>query len=244
MEQEQNITGTSVSITLNAKSLGVDAFVKVEQNVEFVNPVGPEEAKLRRLLVAEALTEEALEIVKGTAKQVKEYAAANPRGATSVHDVNPSPAPAGVQAGTQVAGAGPAAVAAVANGAGHTQQWLSCPSRFGDGDIRFLSTASYPSEQMEADVAAWLVSQGMNPAGFKVWDNRPGPKGMEAGVPQGSVANIKVDKNLVDEGIVPDEFAKVPAARVKFNNNGTLYVWFTKQFEGYAKYSLAEPLKA
>jgi hypothetical protein len=243
-DEKGGVRSTSVSITLNAKSLGVDAFIKVEQTQEFVNPVSADEAKQYRVQMGDALTSEALTIVETTAKQVKEYAAANPRGATSVHDVRPAaPAPAGVQAGTQVSGDGAAAVVAVANGASHSQEWLSCPSRFGDGDLRFLSTASYPQEQMEADVANWLRGQGMNPAAFKVWDNRGGPKGMEAGVPQGSVANVKIDKALVDDGTVPDEFSKVPAARVKFNNNGSLYVWFTKQFEGYSKYSLADQLK-
>lgn len=243
-DENGGIRSTSVAITLNAKSLGVDAFIKVEQTKEFVNPVNAEEAKLYRVQMGDALASEALIIVEDTAKKVKEYAAANPRGTTSVHAVQPAaPAPAGTQAGTQASGEGAAAVSAVANGASHSQEWGSTPSKFGDGDIRFLTTASYPSQQLEADVANWLRGQGLNPAGFKVWDNRPGPRGLEAGVAQGSVANIKVDKSLVDEGAVPDEFAKVPAARVKFNNNGTLYVWLTKQFEGYIKYALDERLK-
>lgn len=238
-----SVRSTSVSITLNAKGLGVDAFVKVEQTQEFVNPVSAEDAKLYRVQMGDALTSEALIIVEDTAKKVKEYAAANPRGTTSVHDVQARPAPVASQAGAQASGSGAPAVVAVANGASHSQEWGSTPSKFGDGDIRFLTTASYPSDQMEADVASWLTTQGLNPAGFKVWDNRPGPRGLEAGVAQGSVANIKVDRSLVDEGVVPDEFKSVPAARVKFNNNGTLYIWLTKQFEGYIKYALDERLK-
>lgn len=243
-DEQGGVRSTSVAITLNAKGLGVDAFIKVEQTFEFVNPATQEAAAAKRTELAESLNAEALTIVKDTAEKVKKYAAENPRGATSVHNVTPAAPPAGVQAGTQVAGEGQAAVRAVANGAAHSQEWMSCPSKFGDGDIRFLSSASYPTSQMEADIAAWLQSKGMNPAGFKVWDNRTGARGMEAGVPQGSVANIKVDKSLVDGGFVPDEFGRVPAARVKFNDNGTLYVWFTKQFEGYSKYSLADELKA
>jgi hypothetical protein len=242
--KDGGVRSTSVAITLNAKSLGVDAFIKVEQTFEFVNPASPEVAAEKRVELSESLNAEALVIVKSTAEKVKQYAAENPRGATSVHDVQARPAPVASQAGTQVSGSGVAAVTAVANGAGHSQEWGSVPSKFGDGDLRFLTTASYSSEQLEADVAAWLSSQGMNPAGFKVWDNRSGPRGLEAGVPQGSVANIKVDKSLVDNGFVPTDFARVPAARVKFNNNGSLYIWFTKEFDGYRKYSLAAELTA
>jgi len=242
--KDGGVRATSVAITLNAKSLGVDAFIKVEQTFEFVNVASQDEAAAKRTELAEALNAEALVIVKSTAEKVKQYAAENPRGATSVHDVQARPAPVASQAGTQVTSAGAPAVVAVANGAGHSQEWGSTPSRFGDGDLRYLTTASYPTEQMEADVAAWLTGQGLNPAGFKVWDNRPGPRGLESGTPQGSVANIKINKDLVDNNFVPDEFGKVPAARVKFNNNGSLYIWFTKEFEGYRKYSLAAELTA
>jgi hypothetical protein len=236
------VRATSVSVTLNAKSLGVDAFVKVEQTHEFVELADHNTAVLKRAEIAESLAAEALEIIADTAKRVRDELSKIPQGSVqTVPAQRPAPAP-GTQAGQAVSGQGQPEIRAVANGASHSQEWLSVPSKFGDGELRFLSTASYSSQDLEAEVGRWLLSKGLNPTAFVVWDNRPGPKGLEAGVPQGSVANIKIDKALL--GSVPDDFSRVPAARVKFNSNGSLYVWFTKEFEGYAKYSLAPELKA
>lgn len=244
---DENITdggvrSTSVSITLNAKSLGVDAFVKLEQTYEFTELVNDSEALIRRGQMAELLTDEILEIIANTASSVKQHAAENPRGAVSVHPVQPAQVPAGFQVGTQAPAQPAQAIAAVANGANFQNDWATCPSRFGDGDIRFIRTSSYSSEQMEAEVGSWLLSKGLNPNAFKVWDNRPGPKGLEAGVPNGAVGTVKISKDAIDQ--VPEEFGKVPAARIKFNNNGTLYIWFTKEFEAFMKYGGAAVLKA
>jgi hypothetical protein len=94
---------------------------------------------------------------------------------------------------------------------------------------------------LETEVRAWLTARGFDPALFKIWDNRPGARGLEAGVPNGSVANIKVDDAA--QAAIPAEFGRVPAARVKFNNDGSLYVWFTKEFEAASKYGAVDPLK-
>jgi hypothetical protein len=242
LAENGGVRSTSVSITLNAKSLGVDAFVKVEQTYEFVELADANAAIIKRAELAESLSAEALEIIADTAKRVRAELAKTPQGSVQTVAATQPVAPPGVQAGQTVSGQGQADIRAVANGASHSQEWLSVPSKFGDGELRFLSTASYSSQDLEGEVGRWLQSKGLNPAAFVVWDNRPGPRGLEAGVPQGSVANVKIDKALL--GSVPDDFARVPAARVKFNSNGSLYVWFTKEFEGYAKYSLAPELKA
>lgn len=246
MTEENTTSGgarhTSVSITLNAKSLGVDAFVKLEQTHEFIELADDGEALMRRSEMAQLLTEEILDIIARTAADVKQHAAENPRGAVSVHPVQPAQVPAGTQAGQQAPAQPAQAIAAVANGANFQNDWATCPSRFGDGDIRFLRTSAYSSDQMEADVNTWLLSKGLNPAAFKVWDNRPGPKGLEANVPNGAVGTVKITKDVLEQ--VPDEFGKVPAARIKFNNNGTLYIWFTKEFEAYLKYGGSAAIKA
>jgi hypothetical protein len=236
---EDNITdfgvrSTSVSITLNAKSLGVDAFIKLEETREFPTLVSSGEAVIVREDIASILTDQALAIIEETAQTVKAAAAAKPQGHVSVHQVNPA-APQGV-AFNQVAPAqaGPAQVAAVANGAAFQTEWKSVASKFGDGDLRFISTASYPSDRLEAEVRNWLSGKGLNPMLFKVWDNRPGPRGLEAGVPNGAVAAVKVGKEIIDA--CPPDFQKIPAARVKFNSDGSLYIWFTKEFESFLKY--------
>lgn len=228
------VRSTSVSITLNAKSLGVDAFVKVEETREFPELATPADAIIIREELASILTDQALGIIATTAETVKAKLAEMPRGHVSVHQVNPA-APQGVAAGTQApAQPGPAQVAAVANGASFQTEWKSVPSKFGDGELRFITTASYSTGQLEADVANWLRSKGLNPILFKVWDNRPGARGLEAGVPNGSVAAVKVSREIIDA--CPPDFQKIPAARVKFNSDGTLYVYFTKEFDAFLKY--------
>ena len=228
------VRSTSVSITLNAKSLGVDAFVKVEETREFPELATPADAIIIREELASILTDQALGIIATTAETVKAKLAEMPRGHVSVHQVNPA-APQGVAAGTQApAQPGPAQVAAVANGASFQTEWKSVPSKFGDGELRFITTASYSTGQLEADVANWLRSKGLNPILFKVWDNRPGARGLEAGVPNGSVAAVKIGRDIIDA--CPPDFQKIPAARVKFNSDGTLYVYFTKEFDAFLKY--------
>lgn len=228
------VRSTSVSITLNAKSLGVDAFVKVEETREFPELASAADAIIIREELASILTDQALAIIADTAETVKAKLAEMPRGHVSVHQVNPA-APQGVAAGTPApAQPGPAQVAAVANGASFQTEWRSIPSKFGDGELRFITTASYSTGQLEADVANWLRSKGLNPILFKVWDNRPGARGLEAGVPNGSVAAVKVGREIIDA--CPPDFQKIPAARVKFNSDGTLYVYFTKEFESFLKY--------
>jgi hypothetical protein len=228
------VRSTSVSVTLNAKSLGVDAFIKLEETREFPELVTPADAIIVREDIAAILAEQAIAIIGDTAKTVKAAAAATPQGHVSVHQVNPQ-MPAGQAAGQPApAQAGPAQVAAVANGAAFQTEWRSVASKFGDGELRYIATSSYSSDQLENDVNQWLLGKGLNPGCFKVWDNRPGPRGLEAGVPNGAVAAVKVSKDLMEA--VPDDFQKIPAARVKFNSNGSLYVWFTKEFEAFLKY--------
>ena len=123
---------------------------------------------------------------------------------------------------------------AVANGAAFQSDWRTIASKFGDGDMRYLSMASYSTQRLEQDSAVWLNNQGPNPTLFKVWDNRSGPRGLEANVPNGSVATIKIGRDIIDA--CPPDFQRIPAARVKFNSDGTLYIYFTKEFESFLKF--------
>jgi hypothetical protein len=132
-----------------------------------------------------------------------------------------------------VSGAGAGAVMAAANGAPVSNDgWMSVPNKFGEGEMRFLTTAVYPSHQLEVGVQQFLASKNLNPAFFKVWDNRPGQRGLEAGVSQGCVANIK----LLDGAPGSEQLGKAAAGRVKFNANGSLYIWLTKEFEAALKF--------
>lgn len=232
---DSGVRSTSVSITLNAKSLGVDAFVKVEETREFLPDLAsPADAILVREELASILTDQALEIIAATAATVKTRLAELPRGYVSVHQVHPAAPQGSAKGSVAPAQPGPAQVAAVANGASFQTQWRSIPSKFGDGELRYITTASYSSGQLEADVSKWLEAKGLNPSLFKVWDNRPGPRGLENNVPNGAVAAVKVSRDIVDA--CPGDFQKIPAARVKFNGDGTLYCYFTKEFDAFLKY--------
>ena len=243
----EGVSHTTVSITLSTKALGVDAFIKVEESFAFGNPVDAATAILKRDDMLDILREQAIEQALTTGDAVREAVARAPRGNVSITPVQQAPVSQGTQAGRFApAASGPAATLAVANGAAPApaaggMQWMSVSSRFGDGEIRFLSSASYSTEQMEADVATWLVTKGLNPDAFKVWDNRTGPKGMEAGNPNGCVANIKLSKEA--QAFVPQDVANQAIGRVKFNSNGTLYVWFTKEAEAALKYGALDGVK-
>lgn len=242
------ISHTSVSITLSTKALGVDAFIKLEETFAFSGPVDAATAIIKRDDMLEVLRDQVIEQALSAGEAVREAVARAPRGNVSVTPVQQAPRNEGTQVGQFApAAGGPAATVAVANGAAPApvaagaQEWMSVPSRFGDGEIRFLTSAAYSTERMEADVASWLQSKGLNPGAFKVWDNRTGPRGMEAGNPNGCVANIKIAKEAQE--FVPGDIANLAVGRVKFNANGTLYVWLTKEAEAALKYGALDGIK-
>jgi len=241
------VKSTSVSITLSGKSLGVDAFIKLEETREFVTPISTTEAVLKREELAELLTDQALAIVAQTAKAVKEHNAANPVGHVSVHSVAPVSAPAGSQAGATIpAGTGAPAVVAAANGAAAGGDWRNAADRFdANKTVRYLSTASYSTDQMRAAASQWLASQGFNSQLFDVWDERGDA---EQGRPISSVCNVKVGKDHAY--LVPSDVVKTPnggnkaVARAKFNHDGSLYFYWTKEADAAVKYGAFNPLKA
>jgi hypothetical protein len=240
------VSSTSVSITLNAKSLGADAFIKLEETLEFATPISAVDALVRREEMAALLTEQALAIATDSAKKVREYIAANPVGHVSVHPVAPASAPAGSQAGAPApAGTGAPAVAAVANGAAGGGDWRNAPDRFdANKTVRYLSTASYTTDQMRQAAGAWLASQGLNSQLFDVWDERGDA---EQGRAISSVCNVKVGKDHAY--LVPADIVKTPnggnkaVARAKFNHDGSMYFYWTKEAEAAVKYGAFNPLK-
>lgn len=229
---ENNINGgvrtTTVKYTGSGKPFGADVFITVETTHEFTNLATDDEVLARQEEIAVQLTAQVTDLIKSAVTAVKGVAPAPAQ-------YNPAPA---VQA---PAGLGAPAVVAVANGATPSEgNWMSVPSRFGDGQIRFISSAVYSSDQLKADVRTWLEGQGVDPNMFDIWDERTGPKGAEAGIPIGSVYNIKVKKDF--QMLVPEDFHKNAAGRGKFNNNGTLYTYWSKDFEAFLKYGGKEKL--
>lgn len=237
------VSSVTVSVTVSGKPLGADAFIKMEETFAFAEPASDVDAIIKRDNMLEILRDQVLLQATSTAEAIRERVAQTPRGSVQVAPVQPAPAPAGTQANFPApAGAGAAAVQAVANGAtADAGDWMAVPSRFGDGEIRFMTTMSFPQDRLEAEVGQWLLAKGLNPNAFKVWDNRPGPKGLEAGVPNGCVATVKVGREAVD--YVAGDMARLAVARVKFNANGTLYIWLTKEAEAALKYGALDALK-
>lgn len=238
------VSQVSVSITISTKALGADAFIKMEETHDFGVAVLPGEAAIKRSDILDVLRDQVLQEAQKTVKEIREAVAAAPRGNVSVHPATPQAAPQGAKFGQAAPAAGPAATVAVANGATASAggvDWRSVPSKFGDGELRFISTASMPTEQMEADVATWLRNNGLNPDAFKMFDNRVGPRGLEAGQSAGCVAAVKVARDA--EAYVTPDVAKAAICRVKHNSNGTNYIYWTKEGEAAFKFGALNPLK-
>lgn len=236
------VRSTSVKVTLNAKSLGVDAFISLEETHEFTELASDFDALQKRQDIAEVLVEQALAQIKSTAEEVQKYAAENPRGHVSVHAVNAAP-PAGVATGTVAGGPIAQQVQQVANGAATTAAggWLTAPDRFDKNKtVRFLSSSVYSTDQLKATVTEWLNSKGLNPQCFEIWDERVGNYGAESGNPISSVANVKIAeayRNSVPSEVTFTEQGKVKAVvRAKFNADGSLYIWMDKAAEAAHKY--------
>ena len=241
-EVNGGIKSTSVKYTGSGKAFGADVFISIESVHEFTTPATDDEVLARQEELTIQLSAQVLDLVKSEAAKVRSEIAATPRGQASIHPVTTA-APTGAQAGTLAPqGSGAPAIVAVANGATQAQgDWRSVPSRFGDGQIRFLSSQAYSSDQLKADVYAWISAQNIDATLFDVWDERTGPRGAEAGQPIGSVFNIKIKKDA--QGIVPADFHKNAAGRGKFNNDGSIYPYWSKDFEAFLKFGGAEKLQ-
>lgn len=238
-DKNGGIKTTSVKYTGSGKPFGADIFIGVEAVYEFNTLASDEEAAQVQEDLAVQLQAQVLELVKQAVANTKSAIASQPRGQVSVHPATPQ-VTEGTQSGTVApSGTAPNAVRAVANGAQQSQgDWRSVNSRFGDGQIRFISSQAYPSDALKADVYKWIEGQGIDPNIFDIWDERTGPRGAEAGNPIGSVFNIKVKKDFQD--LVTEEFHKNAAGRGKFNNDGSIYPYWSKDFEAFLKYNKAK----
>jgi hypothetical protein len=227
MSNELNggVKSTTVKYTGSGKPFGADVFITVETTHEFANLATDEEVLTRQEEIAVQLTAQVTDMIKqavaSTKSSVPQY---QPPAASALPQYSPAPA-----------GTGAPAVVAVANGATQQQgDWRSVASRFGDGQIRFIASSVYSSDKLKADVCTWISNQGIDASLFDIWDERTGPKGAEAGVPIGSVFNIKVKKD--QQHLVPEDFHRNAAGRGKFNNDGSLYPYWSKDFEAFLKF--------
>ena len=234
-EGTRKVKEVTVTITKSLKLNGDIISVSVGETAT-IDDGSELDGILTRSAIAQVLSEQAEVILKTESETMvanhKTYAPTYP---TYTPTQVVSPTPAGSQAFSDpVSGSGYQAVQAAANGAPVNADggWRSVPSRFGDGDIRFLPCSVFPTMRLEQDVQNFLASKGLNPQFFKVWDNRPGPRGLEAGAPNGAVAAVKLN----DGSPGKEQMGNNAVARVKFNNDGSLYIWLTKEFEAALKF--------
>lgn len=237
------IKSTTVKYTGSGKPFGLDSFLSIEVVHEWTEPVDDQTAEARQKELVEQLTLQTTGLIQESSFTVKNIIGSTPKGQVSVHPVAPpAPAPA-FQGQPAPAGTAAPAVVAVANGATPQEgNWVSVPSRFGDGQVRFISSSVYTSDQLKADVYTWIQNQGINPGYFDVWDERTGPRGAEAGNPIGSVFNIKVKKEYASS--VAPEFERNAAGRGKFNNDGSIYPYWSKDFQAFLKYGGKDTLSS
>ena len=233
-EQKPNdVKSTSVSITLNAKSLGVDAFIKLEQVSEWANPISDVDALVKREEIAALLTEQALAIVADTTSAVKRHIEEN--GLKPVSSYTPAPA-----------GTGADAIRAVANGAQPGGDWRVAVDAFDSAkQVRYLSTQALSGDAMKSQAGAFIQAQGLSPDAFDIWDER---RDAEAGKPISSVCNVKIKESFRDK--VPAELCYTDkggvkaVARAKFNSDGSLYFyWANKQVDAAVKYGAFNALQ-
>jgi hypothetical protein len=241
IDTQGGIVRTTVSISASGKPLGLDCYLKFEDVVEFSSPVADDIAHYRRVGLAEDLVRQLAEELKASVEKLRTEFANTPKGAVSIHAAAPA-TPAASRINTPApAGTGAPAVVAVANGATQAQgDWRSVPSRFGDGQIRFISSQAYSSDQLKFDVSNWITGQGIDASIFDIWDERTGPRGAEAGNPIGSVFNIKVKKDC--QSAVPEDFHRNAAGRGKFRADGSIEPYWSKDFESYLKFGGREKL--
>jgi hypothetical protein len=238
------VSQVTASVTISAKPLGGDAFIKLEETFTFNTPVDPATAIIKRDEIVEILRDQAIGQAQQTADSLRTHILANPRGNVSVHSVTNTPS-SGTQAGTTAPSFGAPATVAVANGAGVPPTgglvWSSVKSKFGDGELRFVTTSSQSTDHLRAAILEQMRSKGLNPEALVVWDNRTGARGLEAGVPAGCVAAVKVSKEAQE--FVPLEVQTIALARAKHNADGSVYVWLTKEAEAALKFGALDRIK-
>lgn len=234
-----HVKSTAVCITLNAKSHGLDAFIKFEETVEFPEGASTVDAAIKRDEMAALIADQLVAVIKDTASTLK--------GSATISSPQAAPQPAGgaYQGQPAPAGVGAAAVAAVANGAtAGGNDWRSAPDRFDNTkQVRYLSTSSFSGDQMKEAAAQWLAAAGFNPANFDVWDER---RDAESGKAISSVCNVKVKKELfsfLPHDVVQTNTGGVKAvARAKFNHDGSLFFYWSKDAEAAIKYGAFQKL--
>lgn len=223
----QEITSTIVGITLNGKQFGIDAFIKLEQSIEFRTGISEVDALVKREELAALLFEQAVAIAKDNGSKFRELTVSTP-----------APSVSGNNAGS---------IRAVANGASVEGQWRVAVDAFDSAkQVRYLSMEAKPTDDMKRDAYAWLSEKGFSGDCFDIWDER---RDAESGKPISSVCNIKLKEEYRAQAkpqlIYTDKGGIKALVRAKFNSDGSLYFyWANKETNAAVEYGALDFLRS
>ena len=218
------VKSTTVSITLNAFELGVDAIIKLEETLEWPEPISSIDALVKREELAALLTEQILAIAQETVSTLSTHIKSN--------DLTPArhSSPPTIVRDTNIN---------QQSGSGESIEWKTAVDAFDPTKrVQYVSLKSLPTEALKLKASEFLSNQGFKADSFDVWDER---RDAETGKAISSVCNIKVKEAFRDK--IPSELCYTDkggvkaVARAKFNTDGSLYFyWANKQIEAAVKY--------
>lgn len=121
--------------------------------------------------------------------------------------------------------------------------WVHGTKPNGGGAIRYVPSSLFPTESFQQVVGQVLAAQGLNPAGFEVWDNRVGQYGLESGNSAYSVGAVKPASHNPLAQMVGQTSGGNPKAThyVEFNDDGSLAVKPSKEYEAACAAPAAAP---
>jgi len=216
--ETNKITSTTVGITLNGKQFGIDAFIKLEECVEFSEGLSEVDVLVKREEIAALLFEQAVAIAKDNGEKFK----------TS------SPVLAPPVTGNT---AGP--IRAVANGSAVQGDWKVAVDAFDSAkQVRYLSMDAMSTDNMKYLAGKFLADNGFPAEAFDIWDER---RDADSGKPISSVCNVKLKEEYRSQApaelIFTDKGGVKALARAKFNSDGSLFFyWANKQVDAAIKY--------
>lgn len=140
--------------------------------------------------------------------------------------------PAGAAGSSTPASPGGPSQAAPANPQPQTQtvgevQWAVGQRPKGKGELRYVTSASLPTDKFLGKIAAGVREHGDDPDDFNIYDNRVGDYGLESGNDNWSVAAVKPKDGTYAAGLPKMQTQKgnvKTAYYVDFNDDGSLWV--------------------
>ena len=106
-------------------------------------------------------------------------------------------------------------------------QWATGQRPQGKGTVRYVTSASLPTDQLKTAVAAAIREAGDDPDKFAIFDNRVGERGFESGGLNYSVAAVKPKNDTP----LAQQLGSRGVYFVDFNDDGTIRVKASRDYE-------------